>query len=64
MCIGLGNTWGSRSLQQTAIEREVNSQLAQVFKTRRIDFVLLIIEIFVIHRYSMVSYLFLVLTVK
>ncbi|CAF3046308.1 unnamed protein product [Rotaria sp. Silwood2] len=27
---GLGSTWGSRSLTQTAIEREVNSQLAQI----------------------------------
>ncbi|CAF1331006.1 unnamed protein product [Adineta ricciae] len=27
---GLGNAWGSRSLTQTAIEREVNSQLTQI----------------------------------
>ncbi|CAF0925344.1 unnamed protein product [Rotaria sordida] len=27
---GLGTTWGSRSLTQTAIEREVNSQLTQI----------------------------------
>jgi hypothetical protein len=28
--LGLGGIWGSRSLSQTTIEREVNSQLAQV----------------------------------
>ncbi|CAF4671733.1 unnamed protein product, partial [Rotaria magnacalcarata] len=27
--IRLGSAWGSRSLTQTAIEREVNSQLTQ-----------------------------------
>jgi hypothetical protein len=28
--LGLGGVWGSRSVSQTTIEREVNSQLAQV----------------------------------
>jgi hypothetical protein len=28
--LGLGGVWGSRLLSQTAIEREINSQLTQV----------------------------------
>jgi hypothetical protein len=28
--LGLGSVWGSRSLTQSTIEREVNSQLTQV----------------------------------
>jgi hypothetical protein len=34
--LGLGSVWGSRSLTQSAIEREVNSQLTQVWKKKQI----------------------------
>jgi hypothetical protein len=33
--IGLGGVWGSRSLSQTTIEHEVNSQLAQVWTKKK-----------------------------